>query len=47
MIVIHMFNENKLNKNKGKDKYPKCIPVHLAQIGNCSHFKKKERSGFL
>lgn len=28
-------------------RYPKCIPVHRAQVGNCLPLQKNERSGFL
>ena len=35
------------NKKNGKERYPKCIPVHLAQTGNCFPLQKKDLSGFL
>lgn len=31
---------------KGKIKYPKFIPVHLAHNGNCLPFQKNDLSGF-
>jgi hypothetical protein len=45
--VHQILSVKTLNINRGKEIYPMCIPVHLAQTGNCFPFQKKDRSGFL
>ena len=52
-VILHypyfLFEEDGItpNKKNGKERYPKCIPVHLAHTGNCFPLQKKDLSGFL